>query len=298
VTAGARLAGIELGGTKSIAILSVDSAIVDRWQIATQGPEDTLAALRRRIDEWQTADALDALGIASFGPLQLNRAAGGFGDMLPTPKPGWTGAAVARALTDDLPCPWIIDTDVNGAALAEYRRVADRPDILCYVTIGTGVGGGFVVAGKPVHGLMHPELGHLRIRRPASDAFAGACPFHGDCLEGLVSGPALAARFGADPATVGDHDPRWGDVARDLAEMCVAVLLTTSAGRILLGGSVAMRRPFLIPTIRAHVLDMLGGYLTFFTNETAGHIIAPATLGDDAGPMGAIALAEAALELP
>jgi len=295
MAASVRLAGVELGGTKAIAVLADGDQIVETVQIPTGDPTATLSGLRNRLDLWHADRPLSGLGIASFGPLQLDPTKAEYGGVLATPKPGWSGAPVAKALTDGLDCPWAVDTDVNGAALAEYRWGAGKGcDVLCYITIGTGLGGGLLVRGRPVHGAMHPEIGHLRLRRASGDDFGGACPFHGDCIEGLVCGPALSARFGMDAAQAPDSDPRWRDVASDIAELCGAILLTTSAQRILFGGGVATRRPFLLPLVRDMVVAQLGDYLPFLSRSAAEHIIQPAGLGTQAGPMGAIALAKSA----
>lgn len=298
MSAVARFVGVELGGTKAIAILAEGDHIVETRVVPTTDPRSTLAALRAQLDLWAAQAPLAALGIASFGPIQLDRGHPAFGRMLATPKPGWAGAAVAATLSAGLACPCAIDTDVNGAALAEYRWGAGAGcTSLCYITIGTGLGGGVLIAGKPVHGAMHPELGHMRLRRVAGDRFAGACPFHGDCTEGLVSGPALRVRFGADPASVPADHPVWRHVAADIAELCSAVLLTTSAQRILFGGSVALSRPFLLPWVRISVVERLAGYLPFIDDMTVEDIIRPAGLGTEAGPLGAVALAQAAAGL-
>lgn len=290
-----RYAGIELGGTKAIAVLAEGDAIVERHSIATGEPIATLSALRTILNGWAATAPLAGLGIASFGPIQLDPRDPKFGQILATPKPGWTGAPVAATLGDGLACPMAIDTDVNGAALAEYRwGAAMGCDSLCYLTIGTGLGGGLLIGGQPVHGAMHPEIGHIRLRRAAGDAFSGNCPFHRDCIEGLVSGPALAVRFGTDPASAPDEDPIWRHVAADIAELCCAILLTTSARRILFGGSVALSRAFILPWVREIVVAQLESYLPFVTAEAVGEIIQPAGLGADAGPLGAIALAQAA----
>ncbi|OYY89928.1 MAG: fructokinase [Sphingomonas sp. 28-66-16] len=295
MTATARFAGIELGGTKAIAILADGHRIVDRHMVPTTTPDPTLAALRARLADWNSTMLLTGLGIASFGPIQLDPAHADFGQILATPKSGWTGARVAATLADGLDCPWAIDTDVNGAALAEHRWGAGVGcDSLCYVTIGTGLGGGILIGGRPVHGALHPEIGHLRLRRVAGDAFDGTCPFHRDCIEGLVAGPALRARFGRDPASVADSHPAWQHVAADIAELCAAILLTTSAQRLLFGGSVALSRPFLLPLIRARVIDRIGGYLDFVDRGRMDDLVRFAGLGDQAGPLGAIALAQSA----
>lgn len=295
MTASPRFAGIELGGTKGIAVLAEGNEIVDRCVVPTTTPDATLAALRAQLDDWRASAAFAGLGIASFGPIQLEPKHRAFGHILPTPKPGWTGAPVAAMLTEGMDCSWAIDTDVNGAALAEYRWGAGVGCAsLCYVTIGTGLGGGILIEGRPVHGALHPEIGHLRLRRAAGDTFGGSCLFHGDCIEGLVSGPALCARFGMDPATAPDSHAIWQDVAADIAELCSAILLTTSAQRILFGGSVALSRPFLMPLIRERMIFRLGGYLPFADGRTAEDLLQFAGLGDQAGPLGAIALAQAA----
>ena len=291
-------AGVELGGTKCIAMRARGEDILERLVIPTATPEETLPVLAAQLQAWQRETPFAGLGIASFGPLQLVSDAPDFGQMLPTPKPGWRGARVAGMLADGLDCPWRIDTDVNAAALAEYRWGAGSGcSSVCYITIGTGVGGGLVINGKPVHGAMHPEIGHLHLRRAASDSFPGTCPFHGDCIEGLICGPALAARMGGDSIGVPDDDPRWQAVACDMAELAGVILLTTSAQRILIGGGVGMARPFLLPLVRQAAVERLGGYLPFFNESSADKIIRLPALGDEAGPLGAIALAQAAAGL-
>lgn len=290
-------AGVELGGTKSIAVLATGREILERQVVATTTPDATLGALADTLERWSRERAVAGLGIASFGPIQLDPAADDHGHMLSTPKPGWSHAPIASVLTRAFPGPWALDTDVNGAALAEYDWGAGKGcRSLWYLTLGTGVGGGLVVDGRAVHGAMHPEIGHLKLRRAPGDAFAGACPFHGDCVEGLISGPALAALFEGDPAKVGDDDPRWNDVAHTLAELVGALLLTTSADRVLIGGGVAIARRQLLPRVRAKVLERLESYLPFVTPSSVDRIIAAPALGADAGPLGAVALAIRAVE--
>lgn len=293
----ARLAGIELGGTKSIAVLAEGGSIVEQQTFPTAGPAETLALLNAVLREWHEAGKLAALGIASFGPVRLDPASDDYATMLDTPKPGWSEVPIGEQLAAGLDCPWAIDTDVNAAALAEYGRgSAMGCDSLCYVTIGTGVGGGLVIGGRPVHGALHPEIGHLRLRRAPGDSFAGVCRFHSDCIEGLVSGPALAARFGAPAEAVADDHPFWAHVAADLGELAASILLTTSAERIVFGGSVALGRRLLLPLIREHVVTVLGGYLPDFSERTAADVIVLSSLEAAAGPLGAMALAHHALE--
>ena len=295
MTSPVRLAGVELGGTKTIVALADDGTVIEQRTIATTTPAETLERARESLTAWNSERPLTALGIASFGPLQLNRNSPEFGRMHDTPKPGWAGMDVAGVLSSDLACPWTIDTDVNGAALAEYRWGAGRGHpTLWYITVGTGVGGGLLIDGIPVHGAMHPEIGHIRARRRAGDGFTGVCPFHGDCIEGLVSGPALGARFGGDPKAISDTDPRWNDVATDLAELVATLLLTTAATAVLFGGSVITNRPFLLPLINRGTLARLSGYLPAVDTRSIDGIVRLASLGEDAGPRGALALADQA----
>lgn len=291
-----RVAAVELGGTKSIAVLANGSTVLDQVSVPTTTPEETLPLLRDQLKAWYAEKPFSAIGIASFGPLQLRKQSDNFGSILKTPKPYWTNANVASQLVSSFECPWAIDTDVNGAALAEYRWGAGQGcSSLCYITIGTGVGGGLVINGQPVHGYMHPEIGHIRTRRSANDPFSGVCPFHGDCIEGLISGPALAARFGRPMAEVADADPLWSLIANDIAELISTLLLTTSAERVLFGGGVSTSRPFLLPLAQKRTQELLAGYLPIPQAEDFATIIRPAALGSQAGPLGAVALAHSAL---
>jgi len=294
------IAGVELGGTKVFVLRARGREIVERVMIATGAPGETLAQAVALLRRWQAEEPFAALGIASFGPLRVERAAGDFGRMLPTPKPGWTGADIYGVLAGALSCPAAIDTDVNGAALAEARWGAGleseaRGDGLCYLTIGTGLGGGFILNGRPLHGAMHPELGHILTRRAPGDDFAGACPFHGDCIEGLICGPALAQRFGAAGDAIPADDPRWHHVAHDIAQLVGTILLTTAARQVLIGGGVSMGRPGLIDRVREKVLAQLNFYLPFVTADSIASIVRLPALGDMAGPLGAVALALDAL---
>lgn len=288
------IAGVELGGTKALALLGRGRTVLARAKIATTTPDLTLRLLRRQLDAWKSEQGFAALGIASFGPLRVDPSAGDYGVMLATPKAGWSGAAIAHTLAAGIDRPWRIETDVNAAALAEWRWGAGRGlGSLCYLTLGTGVGGGILLDGSALHGALHPEVGHLRLRRATGDEFAGVCPFHGDCVEGLISGPALRARFGRPPEEVREDDPTWVHVAHDLAELIGAIVLIASPQKVLIGGGVGMGRSFLLERVRALFVEGLAGYLPHISHADA--FIAPPELGHDAGPLGAIAVGYDAL---
>ncbi len=289
------VAGVELGGTKSVAILARGRSIVDRMTIATEAPSDTLGALHRTLAKWRSQSGFAAIGIASFGPVRVDSGAADYGRMLCTPKPGWSNVDVVGALTRGLGVPSRLDTDVNGAALAEWRW-GGSPNLrsLCYITVGTGVGGGVVEAGRPLHGALHPEIGHLRLRRAPGDTYEGACPFHGDCIEGLICGPALQRRFGRSLGEI-DEDPAWPLVVHDFAQLVSAILLTTSAQQIRVGGGVGLGRVAVLERTFRQVVRDLAGYLPHISDRDARDILDAPVLGADAGPLGAIALAYAAL---
>jgi fructokinase len=287
-----RLAGVELGGTKAIVILADGLDIVERVAIPTTTPAETLGRAVDVMAAWR----FDAIGIGSFGPVRVNPSAPDFGTMLDTPKPGWRGARIVKPFAERFACPVALDTDVNVAGMAEAAVGAGRDcRTIVYLTIGTGVGAGIVVEGKPVTGRLHPEAGHLRLRRAAGDAFAGACPFHGDCVEGLISGPALAARFGGNPAEVDPADGRWDMVAQDFAELFAALMLTLSPERIIVGGSVALGQPDLMVRATIAAAERLTAYIPGYDAATLAETIVPPALRHDAGPLGTIFLAASAL---
>jgi len=280
-------AGVELGGSKCVVLLaSGPGGVRARETVPTTTPAETLAAVRAQLEAWSPGFA--ALGIASFGPLDLDR-----GRIAATPKPGWQDADVAGALGAGLGVPVALDTDVNGAALAEMewgsgRGLAD----FAYITVGTGIGVGLIVDGRPTRGFGHCELGHLRVPRLSSDDWPGACPYHGDCVEGLASGAAIARRAGvATAADLPDGHPVWEGVVHVLAMLCHALVLAAAPGRIAIGGGVAAGRPLLLPRIEAKLIESLAGYVTL---PSGGPYVVPPELGDLAGPLGAIALARAA----
>jgi fructokinase len=293
----ARYAGLEMGGTKTIAVLGRPGNIEERIAFPTSTPEATLGRAKDVLARWHATEPVKALGIASFGPVRVAPTAPDFGTILDTPKPGWAGTRVIDMLQDVWAGPIGLDTDVNAAALAEHQLGAGIGcGALVYLTIGTGVGGGVLVEGKPLHGALHPEIGHLRLRRAPQDTFPGSCPYHGGCAEGLLSGPALEARFACAPNEVQEDDPRWALVASDLAELLANVLLALSPERVIVGGGVTMRRPQLLDAAIARVPERLGGYLGAITAQVLQSRILLPQLGNDAGPNGSLCLAQAAFE--
>jgi fructokinase len=281
---------IEAGGTKFVAgIASAPDRILETARFDTISPDETIGAV---IDWLKNAalrhGAFNAAGIASFGPLELNRKAENWGYITGTTKPGWSHCDFAGRVGRELGVPVGFDTDVNGAALAEARWGAGRDQaISVYVTVGTGIGGGAIVGGRPLHGLSHPEMGHIRPARHADDiGFAGVCPFHGDCLEGLASGPAIKARWGASLSELADDHPGHGIIAWYLAQMAVTLQSIMEPGRIIFGGGV-MDTPDLLCRVREEAGGLSSGY---FKGNAADIIVAP-ELGDRAGLLGGLALA-------
>ena len=293
----ALLGGIEIGGTKTVVLVAHGRDIVAQIQFPTAAPAKTLARCTDQLAVWQSAHGpLAAIGIGSFGPLSLDPAAADYGHVTNTPKPGWEGADLRAALRTRFAVPLVIDTDVAGAALAEGRwGAAVGARVYVYLTVGTGIGIVLVVDGRAVHGLVHPEAGHIRVRRVAGDLFAGTCRFHGDCLEGLASGPAIAARAGRPAHDLPADHPVWASVAAELAELVAMLVLTVSAERVVIGGGVVNGQPQLLPLIRARTDALLAGYVPAASGAALERMVTAPGLGNDSGPLGAIALAELAL---
>lgn len=286
----ARYAGIEGGGTKFVvAFGSGPSDLGEPEVIPTAGPGETLD---RVVSIIASSGGVDAAGAAMFGPLDLREGSAGFGSVMDTPKPGWSGADVLGILRDRLGVPVGIDTDVNGAALAEARWGAARGlGTVVYVTVGTGFGGGGLVRGRPMHGLSHPEMGHIRIPRHEEDAFEGTCPFHGDCLEGMVAGPAVEGRWGRRGEDLGDLAPEAADLLGwYLGTALAGLALALSPQRIVAGGGV-MKIPGLLEATRTRFLDTLGGYASLPEVLDASTYLVRPGLGDRSGVLGGIALA-------
>jgi fructokinase len=224
--------------------------------------------------------------------VELDRRSPHYGFITRTPKPGWSQTDVIGALTGEFSCPIGFDTDVNGAALAEHRWGAGQHvQNLVYVTIGTGIGGGALVNGKPLHGVMHPEIGHLFPRRHPRDGFRGVCPFHGDCMEGLAAGPAILARSGASLEELDADHVQWEIEADYLGQLCAQLVLTLSPELIVMGGGV-MNQSRLLPPVRRRMQHWLGGYIdrAAILADDPLYIVTPG-LGGRAGVLGALALA-------
>jgi len=288
--------GIEGGGTKFVCAVGTETGeILAETRFPTTSPDETLT---RAVDffkgQIQTLGPLASMGIASFGPLDPRPASASYGHILPTPKPGWTNADVVGPLQAAFDLPINFDTDVNGAALGEWRwGAAQGLDTFIYLTIGTGIGGGGLVNGQLMHGLLHPEMGHIPLPRDkALDPFEGGCPFHGDCFEGLASGPAMEKRWGQKAETLPPEHPAWDLEAHYIALALHNFVCTLSPQRIIIGGGVA-QQPQLMPMIRQKTQASLNGYVQSpAILEDIDSYIVPPTLGGRAGVLGAIALAQ------
>jgi fructokinase len=294
----ALVVGVELGGTKCVCVLGSGlSHIVAEQRLPTTTPVETLAAIEHVLDGWRRDHGFAALGLASFGPIDIDPASPDYGSVTATPKPGWRHTDVARRMKDRFAVPTGFDTDVSGAALAEGRwGSAQGLDSFCYITVGTGVGVGVISSGRPVRGLGHAEAGHLRVARAPGDAWPGSCVYHGDCVEGLASGFAIEKRIGRRGETIAVDDPVWPLVAQALAGLCHNLVLTVVPQRILIGGSVGTGQKQLLPMIREGLVASLAGYAEAdrIADAIDRFIVEPG-LGEQAGPMGAIALALDAL---
>ncbi len=289
------IGALEAGGTKMVcSIGDPQGGVLQRASFQTQSPDITVAQIVDFIGRF----GVRALGIGSFGPLDLHPGSPTYGCIMRSPKSEWSGYPLMRTLREALNVPVAIDTDVNAAALAESVLGAGKGfSNLLYVTVGTGIGGGLILGGKLVHGLVHPELGHMLIRPLRSDPMPdGICPFHRGCLEGLASGPAIERRWGLSPRLMMPDHPAWDMEAEYLAQMCVNAALTVSPEIIVLGGGV-MQQQHLFPRIREKFLRMLGGYISsprVTPEKIAGYIVPPA-LGVNAGVAGALLLGAQAL---
>jgi fructokinase len=291
------IAGVELGGTKIVCLLaSGPDNIRDEVRLPTTTPEETLGGISAVLKRWKAEHGFEALGIGSFGPLELDDRAANWGSIVSTPKRGWSDADLT-VLGRGLGVPMRIDTDVNGAAFSEgLWGAAQGLRSFAYVTVGTGIGVGIVINGQSVSGLGHTEGGHLWVGRIKGDTWPGSCPYHGDCVEGLAAGPALLARTGKPGETLSADDPAWEMVVRALGGLLHNLVLTTAPERILIGGGVFGGNDHLFPRLRSALIESLAGYAT--GNRIAAMIddyVVPPGLGGMAGPLGAIVLGRQAL---
>jgi fructokinase len=289
----ARLAGLELGGTNANLVIGDGTNIVEQVRLPVMDPDSTLTGISGQLAAWDRVAPIEALGIASFGPVGIRPGDSSYGHILKTPKPGWADIDLIGRLGKSFGGALAIHTDVTAAALAEQAwGAAQGCGDFIYMTVGTGIGMGVIAAGKPVIGQLHPEAGHIGVKRMAGDEFAGSCPFHGDCLEGLASGPAIAARAGQPGNLLNDDDRVWEPVIDALAEACATLLMTLASERIVIGGGVINQRLWLVDAIAERCAVKLGGYLPFVTDRAP---VVPAALGELAGQRGALLLAQRAL---
>ncbi len=283
------LGAIEAGGTKIIcATGNLQGEITQRSRIDTLTPQQSIPQVLAFFDEHK----VDAIGIGTFGPADCNENSETYGRITTTPKPGWRDYNLRSAIADHLKVPVAFDTDVNAAVYGEYLwGAAQGLSSAVYVTVGTGVGAGAIVGGTILKGLSHPEMGHMLVRRHPDDHYEGFCPFHKDCVEGMIAGPAIAARAAKAGDEIADSDPLWNYFSYYLAQMLYSIALVVMPERFIIGGGV-MARAHLFSSIRAKFLELSAGYMQFdrVLRQTDSYIVAPA-LGGDAGIKGALGLA-------
>ena len=286
--------GIEAGGTKFVCVVaSGPDQIVDEIRFPTTTPVETLGRAIQFFQPFVAQGQIHAIGVGAFGPLDLNRESPTYGFITATPKSGWSNTDVLGTLQRALQVHVAFDMDVNTAALGEYLWGASKDyDRSLYLTIGTGIGGGYIVNGKPLIGLLNLEMGHVRIPHNRQlDPFPGSCPFHGDCFEGLASGPAIEKRLGLRGAVVPEEDAFWDLETEYIALALMNYIVTLSPTKIILGGGV-MQREFLFRKVRRRVRELLNGYVASKSIlENINTYILPPGLGNQSGSLGAIALA-------
>lgn len=287
-----RLGALEAGGTKMVCAIGDETGkIFEQVSIPTVTPDVTMPKLLDYFKE----RGVDALGIGCFGPIELDKDASDYGSITSTPKTAWRNYNIVKSFEDALHCPIGFDTDVNGSVLGEVTfGQAKGKSCVIYLTIGTGVGGGIYIEGKLLHGMMHPEAGHVMIRKRSDDSYEGKCPYHKTCLEGLAAGPAIEERWGKKSAELADRPEVWNLEADYIAQALMGYILTLSPEMIILGGGV-MHQEQLFPLIRTKVKEMLGGYIQAKELEDMEHYIVPASLHDDQGIMGCLELARRAM---
>lgn len=284
------IGAIEGGGTKfECAILDPQHQVISSKRIATTTPDETINHVIAFFHEQKLSGLqFEKLGLACFGPLDLDPLSPYYGNITATPKAGWSNTPIMTMLQDSLHCAVSIDTDVNGAALAEAMLGAHQNvTSLVYLTIGTGFGGGLVVHGQPVHGLIHPEMGHMKIQAP--EGLKGICPFHNNCVEGLVSGTAIRQIWGQSAELLPEHHQAWGVITDIIAQCCHNLIMTISPQKIILGGGV-MQRPGILEKIQRRLEIHLAGYLTLPQHRSVKDLLALPSLDGKQGIIGAALL--------
>ena len=291
--------GIEAGGTKFVcAVGTGPDDIRAEIRLPTESPDVTMGRVIDFFRAQQEQYDIAAIGVASFGPVDPDPDSQTFGYITNTPKPGWANTPVAPILRDEFDVPIGFDTDVNVAALGEHSWGAAREvDTFVYLTIGTGIGGGCMMDGNLLHGLIHPEMGHIALPHNwERDPFAGTCPFHGDCWEGLANGPALEARWGQPGESLPPGHEAWSLEAHYLALGVTSIMMILSPQMVVMGGGV-MEQEHLFPLLHREVKSLLNGYIQSPTvSDGLDRYIVPAALGGRSGVLGAIALAQRALQ--
>ena len=288
-----RIGALEAGGTKMVcAIGNEKGEIFEKISIPTKTPETTMPEMI----QWFKAKKIEALGIGCFGPIDPDKDSPTYGYITSTPKLAWKDYNIVGAFEEQLCCPVGFDTDVNGSALGEvtFGQAKGKKNIV-YLTVGTGIGAGVYAEGKLLHGMLHPEAGHILMRRREDDHYEGKCPYHKTCLEGLAAGPAIEERWGKKGIELQDRDEVWDLEAYYLAQALTVYILILAPQLIILGGGV-MHQEQLFTRIRAYVKEMLNGYIKTKELEDIDHYIVPASLHDDQGIMGALELGRRAFE--
>ncbi|MDJ1121898.1 ROK family protein [Olsenella sp. YH-ols2217] len=283
-----RIGALEAGGTKMVmAVCTPSGEVIEREEIPTEGPVETMA----RVGEWFAARDIDALGVGAFGPTGVNPAAPTFGHILETPKTAWKHFDMLGALKEHVDVPVGYDTDVNVACLGEQvYGCAQGRDSVVYITIGTGIGAGVMIGGKLVHGMLHPEAGHVLLAKRDNDPGESACPYHDRCFEGLAAGPAIEKRWGAKGYELAERDEVWDLESDYIAEALVGYVMTYSPQKIILGGGV-MKQAQLFPLVREKFAKMINGYIVAPELEDLDSYISEAGCGGDQGILGCVALA-------
>ncbi len=287
-----KLGALEAGGTKMVCAIGDETGkIYEQVSIPTEDPETTVP----KMIEYFRGKDIEAIGIGCFGPIELDKKAENYGCITTTPKIKWRNYNIVKAFREALGCPVGFDTDVNGSVLGEVTfGQAKGKNCVLYLTIGTGIGAGIYIEGKLLHGMLHPEAGHVLITKRETDTYGGKCPYHKNCFEGLAAGPAIEERWGKKAIQLVDEPQVWELEADYIAQALMGYILTLSPEMIILGGGV-MHQEQLFPLIREKVAQYLGGYINTAEIADMEHYIVPASLKDNQGIMGCLELARQAI---